>query len=248
MKQSQYMKKLFFAGVILLSFSGYAQHEDDGVFVDNNTKKDTVALDEKYFEDQFYLGFTYDLLVSKPENVVQHNFSRGIHLGFLKDIPVNKQRNIGFAIGLGYVYDLFYSNIVAYRANGETTYNIVESLDDEGLSKNYFETQTIEFPVEFRWRTSTAESHKFWRIYTGIRIGYVFHSKNLYEKDELKISFENNDISNKWNFKAYTTFGYNTINFMVQYNFTPLLKDAKTANGTSLKSGVLQMGVMFYIL
>ncbi|MDO5608064.1 MAG: porin family protein [Capnocytophaga sp.] len=237
--------------VFLFSVIGWvaqAQDDDDGFI---RQQKDIIVkdtLDTRYFEDQFYLGVTYNLLTPKADNVAQQNLSRGILFGFQKDIPLNERRNVGLGVGIGYSYDLIYSNMVALRINGVTNYSIVESLSDEGLSKNYFETQTLEFPIEFRWRTSTAESHKFWRVYTGVRLGYMFNGKNLFKRDDLKISFKNPDLSRKWQFKIYTAFGYNTWNFFVQYTLTPLLKDAVTTDNISLKSNTLQMGLMFYIL
>ena len=48
--------------------------------------------------------------------------------------------------------------------------------------------------------------------------------------------------------KPYIAFGYNALNFFVQYNVTPLLKNTYTTDGTNLKSNILQIGLMFYIL
>ena len=55
------------------------------------------SIDTKYLEDQFYLGVSYDWLVSKPENMKQHSFSRSFFGGYQRDIPLNKARNIGLA-------------------------------------------------------------------------------------------------------------------------------------------------------
>lgn len=240
--------------LLILIFSAmtnaFSQGDDDDGFIQReNIEKNENTSDSRYLEDQFYIGFVYNLLTPKPENVVQHNFSRGILFGFQKDIPINKQRNVGFSVGIGYAYNLIFSNIYAYRNNGITNYSVVKKLSDENLNENYFETQSLDFPLEFRWRTSTSDNHKFWRIYTGVRLGYVLKSKSSFQQNELNISFNNSDISKQWQFKIYTAFGYNTWNFFVQYNLSPKFKNAvTTTDGVSLKSYVLQMGLMFYIL
>lgn len=234
--------------VVFFSQSSYAQADDDGMIERKKEEIKTREYGKKYLEDQFYLGFTYDYFAAKARNVVQHNLSRGIHLGMLRDIPLNERRNMGFAVGLGYSYSLIYSNLVSFSVDNVRTYYIAENLSDLNINKNYLEMHTIEVPLEFRWRTSTAEKHKFARVYSGIRLGYVAGATSLYRHNELTSYFNNPDVEKKWHFKVFTVFGYNTWNFFVQYNLTPIFKGVTTEDGTSLKSSVLQMGLMFYIL
>ena len=67
-------------------------------------QSDSLALDNKYLEDQFHIGISYDWVVSRPSGVRQHSFSRSLFGGYQRDIPLNKQRNIGFAAGVSYSY------------------------------------------------------------------------------------------------------------------------------------------------
>lgn len=53
----------------------------------------------RYLEDQFYIGVTYDILANKPSQVSQNNLSRGIQIGYIRDLPLNIDRNRGFGIG-----------------------------------------------------------------------------------------------------------------------------------------------------
>lgn len=245
-------RTIYLAFLLCFGFSNFAfsqEDEDDGMIQTNTEQtQGREGFGREYLEDQFYVGLTYDYLISKASSVVQHNFSRGIHMGFLRDIPMNERRNRGLAIGLGYSYDLVYSNIVAFSDDNVIEYNIAKSLSDLNISKNYFETHTLELPIEFRWRTSTPESHKFWRIYSGVKLGYTFGARNLFKRNEITLSFNNSDLKNQWQFKVFTAFGYNTWNFFIQYNLLPILKDAQTKDQTSLNSSLLQMGLMFYIL
>lgn len=241
------MKKIIF--LLMISFSVYSQNDsDDGMIqtpvVSQKEKKEYGA---KYLEDQIYIGLTYNHLLSKSVDVVQHNMSRALHVGFLRDLPINERRNVGFAVGLGYSYDLIYSNIFAINSKS-VDYQLVRSFDEVGISKNYFDMHTIEVPLEFRWRTSTAEKFKFWRIYSGVRFGYTLGATSLHTQNQNTLYFSNPDLKNNWQVKFFSAFGYNAINFFVQYSVSPILKNVKTNDDISLRANILQMGLMFYIL
>ena len=55
--------------------------------------------DLKYREDQFYTGITYNFLENKPSGISQQGLSGGLHFGFIRDFPINK--NSTRAIGIG---------------------------------------------------------------------------------------------------------------------------------------------------
>ena len=230
-------------------FAVAQEESDDGmIHTKQGTTSVTTEVDSHYLEDQFYLGLTYDYLAGKARSVVQHNLSRGIHLGYLRDLPINEKRNIGFVIGLGYAYDLVYNNMVANKTSSGVSYEIVEHFKDLNITRNFFETHSVELPIEFRFRTSTPYSHKFWRVYAGTRFAYIFSGRSLYTANGVSTSFQNSDIAHTFQVKPFIAFGYNALNFFVQYNITPLLKDAKTTDSTSLRANVLQIGLIFYIL
>ena len=54
---------------------------------------------------------TYNLLVKRPKDINQSGFSSGFHLGFIKDMPINKNRNAAIGIGLGYSGNSFNQNM-----------------------------------------------------------------------------------------------------------------------------------------
>ena len=133
--------------------------------------------DSLYREDQFYVSVTYNSLINMPINVSQNSFSPGLHLGFVRDFPLNKRRNIALALGLGYSYNSYNQNIRISESN-PSIYTII---DNSNYSKNSFSQHFLELPFEFRWRTSSTESYKFWRIYTGFKLGYIVGSKSVFE-------------------------------------------------------------------
>lgn len=139
--------------------------------------KDSIAPSTKYLEDQLYIGITYNTLYKLPEDIDQNGFSNGLFLGYIKDLPVNEQRNFGFGIGFGYGRNTYFQDLKIEEVNGVTTFEEVRAFD-----RNKFTFHTIDLPIEVRWRTSTATKYKFWRIYTGMKLGYVFASNAKLKK------------------------------------------------------------------
>ena len=78
---------------IILSLPVAAQQDAPGA---------ASVIDSLYREDQFYIGLTFHLLHDLPEEVTQKGFSGGLHLGFIRDFPLNKRRNIAIGVGAGW--------------------------------------------------------------------------------------------------------------------------------------------------
>ena len=205
---------------------------------------DRSSLD-KYLEDQFYIGLGFNFLLEKPNNVVQRNLSYNLQTGFIKDIPLNERRNFGLGLGLGYAANSYYSNMEARESGNEIIYEIS---NDPELDRSKFETHTVEFPFELRWRTSTADEYKFWRVYAGAKLGYVFSGRSKLVNAEDTIDFSNKDIQ-KLRYGLTISFGYNTWNLQAYYSLNPLLEDGTSLeNGESINIRPLRIGVVFYIL
>ena len=178
-------------------------------------------------------------------DVAQRNLSYNLQLGFIKDIPLNRSRNFGLGLGVGYATNSYYSNIGATQLDGDIIYEV---LDSEGLKRSKFETHAIEIPLEIRWRTSTPSDYKFWRIYAGAKVGYIFSGRSRLVTNEQTIGFSNDDIQ-KFQYGLIFNFGYNTWNIHAYYALNPLLEDGTMLdNGTSIDFKALRIGVIFYIL
>lgn len=237
------MKKLLFLFSLLFSLVSYSQEE-------RGLKKipDTVpvTIDSLYREDQFYVGFSFNLVTERPSTISQESFSGGFHAGFIRDFPLNKRRNIGIGIGAGwsinsYGQDLF----IGKNANGKT---IFESLaDNSKYQTNRFTTQLVEMPIEFRWRSSTPATYKFWRVYSGFRLGYMYHFRSNYKSNTQQVIV--NDLSELNRFRIGTTFtfGYNTFNFQFYYALNPFFDNAEV-DGENFGISTLKIGLTFYIL
>ncbi|MSP85228.1 MAG: PorT family protein [Flavobacteriaceae bacterium] len=206
---------------------------------------DFEAVDSLYREDQFYFGITYTTLQKRPAGVTQNKFTPSFSIGFLRDMPFNKARNKAFAAGLGYSWNNYNQNILIYEANGIPEYSTIISATN--FDKNKLMLHSIDIPLEFRWRTSTAESHKFWRIYSGLKFSYLFYTQSNYKDHQTSIKVIGNPDINKFQFGTYLSIGYNTVNFNVYYGLKPIFKSG-VLNGSSLDMNTLNFGFMFYIL
>lgn len=204
-----------------------------------------VKIDSVYREDQFYVAITYNTLVEKPTGLTQSKFSSGFSGGFLGDMPINKSRTVAIATGVGFSYLNNNQNMAITATAENPNYAIIGS--DTKYSKNKFSLLTFDVPIEFRWRTSTYESHKFWRIYTGIKLSYVLYDKSIFNSSTDKVLLTGNKDFNKFQYGPYVSLGYNTINLYAYYGLNPVFKSAKI-NDESVAMKSLNFGVIFYIL
>ncbi|WP_342155067.1 porin family protein [Joostella sp. CR20] len=231
------MKKVTF--IIFILCTHFATAQQDSLYV--------LEADDKYVEDQFYVGVNYNLLTKSPSGIGQSSFSYGIIGGFIKDIPINRRRNIGFGLGAGLSFNALYTDLLATEeADGSISYQAVP--DDISYKRNKLSLNFVEFPIEFRWRSSVAEDYRFWRIYSGVRISYLFSGNSKFVTDSETIKFKNPDIRDL-QYGIYLSFGYNTWNFYAQYDLTNVFEDdLYTVNNESLELSVLKAGLIFYIL
>jgi len=210
-------------------------------------EKDVEEIDSLYKEDQFYAGISYNILGKKPSSLSQKGFSLGFHLGFIKDIPFNKDRNIGMGIGIGYSANSFNQNLkISKDSNGDYIYELLE--DVNSYSKNKFSEHLIELPIEFRWRTSNAVKYDFWRIYTGFKIGYVIANNSKYIDGNETIKNSGINGFNDFQYGLTLCFGYNTWNFYAYYALNPIFSNTVTIDDKSLDMNAIKIGLMFYIL
>lgn len=207
----------------------------------------TTKIDSLYREDQFYLGFTFNLLVNKPRGVDQSGFSGGMHLGFIRDMPINKKRTLAFGAGLGTSINSFgYDLLLTKDAQNTTEFQVID--EDINYDTNRHTIYLAEVPLQFRWRNSTPTSHKFWRIYAGVRLGYIYYFKANYKNSGEQIKLRDIPELNKWRTGLTFTFGYNTFNFHVYYSLNEFF-DGTIKNSTeSVGLNTIKVGFMFYIL
>ena len=221
------LKLLFFT--YLLSFSLQGQ-------TNSNTK------DDFYREDQLFFGSSYFIQNQSVQDFKQNGFSGNFQIGFIRDIPINKNSSKAFGLGFGYERNFFTSNIQPETENDIIKYNVVVSRFLE--SKNNFNYSSISIPIEYRWRTSTINKYKFWRIYSGIKIKKNF---SIYSNPSYGTELKIDDVQD-WTSSIYFIGGYNTWNLSVEYDLSPILKDKITTNGEKLNLSFFRLGLVFYFL
>jgi len=208
----------------------------------------TIVVDSIYKEDQLYVGMTYNLLVNRPSDINQSGFSSGFHLGFIKDMPINDKRNVAIGIGLGYSANSFNQNMLINKDDlGNFIYSV---LNDENISytKNKFSTHMVELPIEFRWRTSTPTEYKFWRVYTGFKLGYVFAHTTKFKGDLGDLKFSDVEDFNNFQYGLTMSLGYNTWNIHLYYALNPIFSSNAKLNDQVIDMNAIKIGLMFYIL
>jgi len=204
-------------------------------------------IDSLYREDQFYAGVTYNLIENLPNGMSQTGFSSGFHFGFIRDMPINKRRNVAIGLGLGYSANSFNQNLLINKDDfGTVTYTILEAAST--YTKNKFSSHLIEIPFEFRWRTSTPESYNFWRIYTGFKIGYMLTHTTKYRGDLGALRFTDINAFNSLQYGLTLSAGYNTWNIFLYYGLNPIFSDEAKLDGDNLNINAFKLGLIFYIL
>jgi hypothetical protein len=207
---------------------------------------DFDAVDSLYREDQFYFSFTYNILQQKDLGISQNKFSAGLSGGFLRDMPINESRTVAIAAGLGYALQNYNYDLVTSEVDGENQYSLIET--NSGYDKNKLSLHFVELPIEFRWRTSTFDSHKFWRVYTGVKFSYLFYNRSKYvDGSSSEVVTSNKDL-NTFRYGVYLATGYNTWNAYVYYGINPIFKKSAQLDGAPIELRTLNVGLMFYIL
>ena len=230
-------KFIYFLFIVLITSIGIAQ--------------DTIPKAEgdlKYREDQFYIGITYNIIASVPDDVTPEGLTGGLSFGYLRDMPINKNRNIAIAAGLGFAFDRYGQNLFIDKDfQGNTTYTVLDS--DVSFKSNVFKTGILELPIELRWRSSTPTTYKFWRVYAGFKLGYTFWNESSFKDSNGSITHSDIEEYEKLRFATTLSLGFNKFNFFVYYSLNPFFnEDAITTNGQQVEFKTLKLGLMFYIL
>ena len=211
----------------------------------SNTVLSTTKIDSLYREDQFYIGVTYNLLKNAPTDFSNDKFSTGFSAGFLRDMPLNKNRNLAIAPGLGLTFNNYSQNIGITTVNGVPVYTVLT--DATSYSNNKFSQLLVDLPLEFRWRGSTFENHNFFRIHGGIKLSYLLYDRSVYRSGSGDSIITGNADFNKLLYGTYVSAGYGGVNLYVYYGLNPIFKTAQIA-GTKVDMKSLNIGLIFYIL
>ena len=223
------MKKLiffFFIGCSSIAFS----------------QKDSLQLGSKYAEDQLYFLISYNQLFDQPSLVKGSGFSYGLSAGFMKDLILNKKGSISLALWFGYNYDLLNHGLTIAKENNEVTFQV-----DNSGAINTLTIHNLEFPFEFRWRNSDAQTYKFWRVYMGVKASYNVSNNFKFTDQSNSFSYRNVSRFNSWQYGLTLSVGYDVFTAHMYYGLTPMLKDTMLGT-TDISSKTMRIGLIFYLL
>lgn len=202
--------------------------------------------DSLYREDQFYVGFSFNFLTDLPSKVEQSGFSGGLVFGFIRDMPVNKRGNLSLGLGLGFNLNTFGQTLQIKREGGTDNFEPIDS--DLNYDTNRFTTNLIEVPLELRWRSSDIGKLSFWRIYLGLKFGYVLTSKSVYRGPEEHFSFSSINGITEFRTSASFTFGYGAVNFFVDASLNPVFDGVVDSRGEEVSIRPIKVGLVFFFL
>ena len=93
-------------------------------------------------------------------------------------------------------------------------------------------TNSIELPIEIRWRTSTLKKYKFWRVYTGVTCSYILNSFAVGESNPEGLADSKVLKVEQFQYALTLAAVYGTCNFYANYSLSPFFKkDTKLSNG-----------------
>lgn len=203
-------------------------------------------IDSLYREDQFYVGVSFNLLGDKPSDVSQSGFSGGLQAGFIRDMPFTKDRTKAIGIGVGLAVDSFNQNLFIGASDNTTTYELISSGINEDV--NRFSYYSLEFPIEYRWRTATPTDYSFWRIHAGIRLGYIFSFKSTFEDEDTSVVVRDVPELNTFQYGLTLSFGYGAFNFQGYYGLSTLFNEDAVIRNETVDLQVLRLGIQFFFL
>ncbi len=201
-----------------------------------------------YLEDQIFFELSYVSLRNLYPDVKQQGFSHAYAFGYIRDIPVNEKRNVGFGIGLGYGKDLYYQNLRVWQDEntGEVHYQI---LTPGNYKSNLFAIKKILVPVEIRIRNSSPEKYKFWRVYGGITFSYITDAFSEFENDYVTLRYRHLQfLTNRWQYGIHVYAGYGELNAYIYYGLNDLFSPQVKINDVHIPLFDVKFGVMLTFL
>lgn len=205
-------------------------------------QKDSLQLGDRYADDQLYASISYAQFFDQPNSVSKSGFSYALSAGFMKDVIVNTSGSFSFAIGVGYGFDFFNHNLKVQEINSAIVFST-----SQNISSNVFKSHNLEFPIELRWRTSTAKKYDFWRIYTGVKFLYNLSNKFEFTENGTDFIYKNISSFNNLQYGLTLSAGFDAFNVNVFYSLTPIFENSNIG-GEDINSSILKFGFIFYIL
>ena len=195
---------------------------------------------QRYREDQIYFSVYYNSLGDNLNNFKENKFSNSLNFGFLRDIPLSASGKFAIGIGFGLGINSFNNNLKLSNSNSYILLN-----NREIPSKNVFNYSEFQIPFEIRWRNSSIDNYKFWRIYAGLKYSRVFSSSYIFESEQEKYKLNNTPI-NLDQIGLTLNIGFNTWNIGLYKSLDSFFNKKIDSLPNNLEH--FKLGLVFYIL
>lgn len=249
---------VFFFGLSLTAQNIEYKAPDSTPYADTTVKENAKKAHKlflrqqktKYLDDQLYIAFTYNILTALPKSMSEYSFSNTFSFGYIRDIPLNKRRNFGLGIGLGFSYHTYYTNLSLTK--DELGILDMHTMESSEYKSNRFSMQSIDIPFQLRFRGSTADKFNFWRVYTGVTASWVYKNSSTLKTDIQKIRYYGISPLQTWLFYANLQVGYGKFTLKVDYSINSLFESSYNGSPLSVegldKAHTCNVGLLVYIL
>ena len=196
-------------------------------------------VDSLYREDQIYASIGYPLLINKTESLAQNKLSHSFSIGFIRDMPINRARNLAIGLGIGLNYNVIYTNL---QFNDDMKSSVFVASD----LINQWSSLDAEIPLEFRWRTSTPSNYQFWRLYAGL-VGHYSLAAKQSTRTATTESITSLSVK-KFRLAFRLSTGNNTWNLTYTHPIDSFFNFAKSTQNKSLRElKTAKLGLIFYV-
>lgn len=198
-------------------------------------------------KDRLVLELNWNGWLDKPDSIKANWYSRGINMYIMYDIPLGTSR-FSIAPGLGFGFDNVYHEgmFVGTDTMGTQFLPIPDSIN---FKKNKLNTNYLDIPLEFRFRTKPNDRGKSFKLAVGVKGGLLLSSKVKYVGEgttfglsQQEVKYKDFRVPNIDNIRYGLTFrvGYGPINAQVYYGLSTLFE-----KGLGPQMAPLNIGISF---
>ncbi len=194
--------------------------------------------------DRFMLVLFTDIWQDEPGEMDLRSLQRGVSIKAMQDMPLGRT-NFSVAAGLGFTsHNLYSDHRYLYNPAWDhfDFYPITTDYDKNKLSLNY-----LEVPVEFRFRTR--DINRRFRLYTGLKAGYLVNAHTKYEgksdhdQDHAggrRVKLKEHRLDNIASYRIGLTamLGYRSVNIHLYYPLTNVFEDNSAEEMNAISLGV----------
>lgn len=242
------MKWILQIAILLVSFAGFAQNEDE---TENPFSKRKPGLMRFYTGlsapsentpdkfDRLNSDFFYNTWIGDVNNVATKFYALGHNINLMFDIPFSKTSRMGIGIGLGYShFNIRHTGAFNYIDEPDGTGTFSSLAPYTGVKRwiNRTVFNFIEVPFEIRFR-SRKERGK-WKFYPGFKAGFMVENYSKWRIENLEFKEFNFPDLNRFHYGPTLRIGRDNIFVFGYYDMTYLF-----TNPNSNKLQLIAVGV-----